>query len=158
MTRTTNVRLALSLAFLLLAAPHVLSAADRPQIVVFYQEGCPDCVRMDEALTLALEETPGPEVARYELSAPGTRDLLERLASAFEVDSPNVPLIFVGDKSIVGAGLPQELQLRAEIQHCVSVGCPSPLDRVFPPFPWLDLLALVGILALAAFFLFLQTL
>ncbi len=158
MTRTRKTGLALALLLLLLVAGGALAAPGRPQVLFFYQEGCPDCVRMEEALAIALDETPGPEVARYELSTPGTKDLLARLATAFEVDSPNVPLFFVGDKAIVGAGMPEELQLRAEIQHCASVGCPSPLDRVSPPFPWLDLLTLAGILALAGFFLLLQSL
>jgi len=154
--RTTKAVLALAL--LVLAAGGGLAASGRPEVLFFYQEGCPDCVRMEEALTLALNETPGPEVARYELSAPGAQDLLARLSSAFEITSPNVPLFFVGDKAIVGAGMPEELQLRAEIQHCASVGCPSPLDRVSPPFPWLDLLTLAAMLALAGFFLLLQSL
>jgi len=153
-----TIKAVLALALLILAAGGVLAASGRPQVLFFYQEGCPDCVRMEEALTLALNETPGPEVARYELSAPGAQDLFARLSSAFEITSPNVPLFFVGDKAIVGAGMPQELQLRAEVQHCASVGCPSPLDRVSPPFPWLDLLTLAAMLALAGFFLLLQSL
>jgi glutaredoxin len=154
-----TIRAGFAVALLVaVAAVGGFAAPGRPQVLFFYQEGCPDCVRMEEALGLALNETPGPEVARYELSAPGAQDLLARLSTAFEITSPGVPLFFVGDKAIVGAGMPEELQLRAEIQHCASVGCPSPLDRVSPPFPWLDLLTLAAILALAGFFLLLQSL
>jgi len=127
----------------------------RPQIVVFYANGCPDCARMEEVLNALLVGHPEIEVARYEIHAPGSTALLWRLSTHYKILATQVPVIFIGDKAIVGAGRAQEFALRAAVDDCVTLGCPSPLDYVEPvAFPWKDLLWL-GLLAGAFTFFFL---
>jgi len=126
-----------------------------PMIVEFYAKGCPDCARMEDVLNALLVGHPEIEVARYEIDAPGSTALLWKLSTHYKILATQVPVIFIGDQAIVGAGRAQEFALRAAVDDCVTLGCPSPLDYVEPvAFPWKDLLwlgLLVG--AFTCFFL-----
>jgi len=114
-----------------------------PTIVVFYAAGCPNCERMEEILDALLVDHPNMTVARYEIDAPGARSLLWKLSSRYKVLATQVPVIFVGDQAIVGAGRAQEFALRTAIDDCATLGCPSPLDYAAVGVPndflWLGL-------------------
>ena len=156
----------LVLAFPLLAvAPIAFSQVQtesetaEPTIVVFYEEGCPDCVRMEGFLEGLLTENPSLTIARYEITTPGALDLLQRLGEAYGVSALNVPIVFVGEEAIVGvgAGQAEAIRLRTAIEDCLTLGCPSPLARVEKPrIPWRDLGVLTGFVALFLLFFFLQ--
>ena len=51
------------------------------------------------------------------------------LASAYEVEVSTVPVVFVGDEVVLGAGRAQEFELRNAIGDCAIRGCASPLGR-----------------------------
>jgi len=119
--------------FLLMLATAVLStsgASEDPLIVAFYEEGCPGCLQVEELLTALTSELPESAVSRYEISEPDAFSLLAALATAYEIESPTVPIVFVGDIAVIGAGRPQEFQLRNAIGDCIVHGCPSPFDRI----------------------------
>ena len=99
-----------------------------PVIVEFYAEVCPDCARMEEVLDALLVDRPEIKVARYEINSPGASALLWKLSAHYKILATRVPVIFVGDQAIVGAGRAQEFALRTAIGDCVTLGCPSPLD------------------------------
>ncbi len=124
-----------------------------PSIIVFYEEGCPACIRMKELLDALVDGHEEIVIARYELGDPGVTTLLLRLSVHHGVLATSVPVIFIGDTAIVGAGRAEEFQLRTAVSDCVLRGCPSPLAAL-PEirFPWRDLLVLG---AFAALFLFL---
>ncbi len=126
-----------------------------PQIVVFYKTGCSHCTNMEETLTALLYGRPNIKVARYEIDSPGARELLNRLALHYKILPTQVPVVFVGDKAIVGwTTRTQEFALRTAISDCVTKKCPSPLDYASgPTLPWKDIMWL-GVI-LGAFFLFL---
>ncbi len=111
--------------------PAVKPSAKAPMIVVFYEEGCPHCVTMegllDELLAGHEEDIP---VARYEINAPGSMALMWKLSAHYGVLATTVPLIFIGDQAIVGAGRAQEFNLRTAVGDCIQLGCPSPLEYV----------------------------
>lgn len=133
------------------------SQTAQPAIVVFYAEDCPDCVRMEEVLDELLVDHPDLTVARYEIDEPGNSGLLWRLASQYGVLATKVPVIFVGEEAIVGAGRAEELRLRTAIDECVSLGCSSPLAGTQRSgFPWRDLFSLGVFVSLFFFLLFLQ--
>ena len=127
-----------------------------PQIVVFYKTGCSHCVHMEEVLTALLYGHPNIKVARYEIDSPGARGLLNRLAFHYKILPTQVPVVFVGNKAIVGwTTRAQEFALRAAVSDCVTKKCPSPLDYASgPTLPWNDIMWLGVILgAFLVFFL-----
>jgi len=104
--------------------------ASAPLIVVFYEEGCPNCVRMEgllDELMVGHEDVP---VARYEINTPGSSALLWELAAHYGIVATQVPVIFIGDQAIIGGGRAQEFNLRTAVDDCVQLGCPSPLEYV----------------------------
>jgi len=117
------VALSASLALPATAADH------EPWIVVFFEEGCPDCAQIEEVLEGLTSELPGSVIARYDVSDPEALDLLIELATAYGVEVSTVPVVFVGDEVVLGAGRAQEFELRNAIGECTIHGCPSPLAR-----------------------------
>ena len=112
----------------------------QPAVVVFYEEDCPDCVRMEGSIEGLLAEHPDITVARYEISAPGALDLLGGLLAEYGIQVAKVPIIFVGEEVIVGAGRAEEMRLRTAIDKCLTAGCSSPLVHVDTlHVPWADL-------------------
>ncbi len=128
--------LVLFLALVTMIGPAVLaqvqtdSQTSAPMIVVFYEDGCPNCVRMEGLLDNLLSGHDDVTVSRYEINAPGSTALLWKLSAHYGVVTTQVPVIFVGDQAIVGAGRAQEFNLRTAIGDCISQGCPSPLSYV----------------------------
>jgi len=134
---------------LLVGLPSAVWAAGGPQVVVFYEEGCPDCHRMESVLEEILPLHPELEVARYETTQPGVSDLWWKVAAAYGLVPTQVPMIFVGGQAIVGAGRTEELRLRAAVDACAASPCSSPLDLAEKPsFPWTLVLVLGGALLL----------
>jgi len=118
-------------------------APPAPIVVYFYQDGCPDCVRIAEVLDALAGDLPGGAVARYEIGDPQSRRLFQKLQKAYEIDVSSVPLVFIGDHAIAGASRAQELTLSDAIGDCITGACTSPLDKIPPDvFPWRDLLEL----------------
>ena len=112
----------------------------QPAIVVFYEEDCPDCVRMEGSIEGLLTGYPGITVARYEINAPGALDLVGGLLAQYGIQATKVPIIFVGEEVIVGAGRAEEMRLRTAIDKCLAAGCSSPLAHVDTlHIPWADL-------------------
>ena len=72
---------------------------------------------------------PESALARYDVSDPEALDLLMELANAYEVEVSTVPVVFVGDDVVLGAGRAQEFELRNTIGDCAIRGCASPLAR-----------------------------
>jgi len=100
-----------------------------PLVLYFSQEGCPDCEKIRVILDEMKVEYPELTVGSYEITQPGNLDLLDDLASRFDVDALDVPTVFVGQESIiVGGELADRLELRAAIEACLVQGCPSLLD------------------------------
>ena len=126
--RTRAVALVLA-ALLATVAPVALGADPEPWIVVFTAEGCPDCAQIKEILDGLTLELPEAAVARYDIADAGALDLLYELADAYEVEVSSVPVVFVGDVAVLGAGRAQEFELRNAIGDCAIQGCRSPLQR-----------------------------
>ena len=106
------------------------SASEQPWLLVFYEEGCPNCLEMEALLEPLTYDLPESAVARYEITAPDNLDLLVALGEEYGVDVSTVPVIFVGDVAIVGVGRTQEFELRNAVGDCIVEGCPSPFERI----------------------------
>lgn len=153
-------RLANPLVFAVLILGFTLPLAAvqaEPWIVVFYDDGCPDCAQVEELLEGLTSELPASAVVRYDISDPEAFDLLRELAEAYDVKMPTVPAVFVGEEVVLGAGRAQEFELRNAIGSCTINGCPSPLSRAVSVAFNADLLRLTLLAVLFALLLWWQT-
>jgi len=118
-----------------------------PLVVVFHQEGCPDCAFMQAILDKLATEYPNLTIAYHETSEPGSPELLLLLSQRYGITPGAVPVVFVGDKApIIGAGRAQELALREAVEACLRAECPSPMARATgPAIPWRELLLAGGL-------------
>jgi glutaredoxin len=142
-----------------LSGPEVQTASQHahPTIVFFYEKGCPDCEDMETLLADLLIGRKNVTVNYYEINAPGSMSLLGRLATHYGILPTHVPVIFVGDQVIIGAGRGQEFHLRTAVGDCATHSCPSPLDYAKQvAFPWQDVILLMGFAVLFVALLLLQ--
>ena len=107
----------------------LVATEEEPWIVVFYEEGCPSCAQVEELLEGLTSELPASAIVRYDISDPEALDLLMELGEAFDAETSSVPVVFVGDEVVLGAGRAQEFELRNAIGACTIHGCSSPLAR-----------------------------
>ena len=123
----------LTLAF---ATSMIACAQARPDVIVFYRDGCHDCERMDEVLQELHGRYPSLTVRYIEENEPDG-ELMWALAAEYGIFPTKFPVIFVGDEAITGVGLDKELRLRAAVETCMRTGCDSPLTRIEGPrIPW----------------------
>ena len=133
-------------AFLLIfaASQIALPETEAPMVVVFHQEDCPDCARMEVVLEELLAAYPSLSISYYEVTEPGASDLLDQLSDAYRVFAMNLPIIFVGEEAIDGAGRVNELRLRKAIEDCARLDCSSPLARAKEKLIYRHQLVLLG--------------
>ncbi|MFC2077377.1 hypothetical protein ACFLTM_01020 [Candidatus Bipolaricaulota bacterium] len=157
--RPTLLALTLIMLFAVAVAVAGADAENDPLVLVFYEEGCPSCELVEELIAALAPDLPASSIRRYEISEPESFELLTRLAAAFEVEFETVPVVFVGEEAVIGAGRAAEFALRAAIGDCVSPGCPSPLDQIRPPsVPWSEVLRLGAFIGLLILLVILQPL
>lgn len=97
----------------------------------FWAHDCPYSTQM--ALKLQEIQTQFPELkinALEVLYNPQNQKLMRALAEIYKVRIDNVPVIFVGNLAVQGAGSNQVLQIKEEIRRCSISGCPSPIEKI----------------------------
>lgn len=157
-----NTTILIAAILLLVVAPIAVSQVQtepqpaEPSIIFFEEEGCPACAQMKELLNALVADHGEIVIVRYDISDPGAIALLIDLAARHGVLAVSVPMIFIGDGVIIGAGRAEEFQLRTAVSTYIRHGGPSPL--AFRPeirFPWRDfiILGVFGTLLLALVFL-----
>lgn len=130
--RALAALLAATLAIVFVPTIAISTPTSAPTVIVFYEEGCPSCIEMEELLEGMLVDAPETALVRYEITEPGSFELLASLAKAFDVDIPStVPIVFVADDVVIGMGRTQEFTLRNAIGDCLTTEtCESPLARL----------------------------
>ncbi len=103
-----------------------------PFIVVFYQDGCNSCEQLDRFLNPLLIEAPSATLAKYEIGAPESEQMLLALCRAYDVERPvSYPIIFVGDDVFSGTLTRlEELAISDALSRCLRLGCESPIARL----------------------------
>jgi len=97
--------LLLSLSFLVM--PVTSRAADQVTLYLFWQEGCPHCAAEEEFLADLLQKEPYKDrvnIQRYEISQPGTRQVLQQFTKKLNFQPAGVPITIIGDKYWIGFG------------------------------------------------------
>jgi cytochrome c biogenesis protein CcdA/glutaredoxin len=121
-----------------------LAAAASPTTLVFFHEiGCSHCDRTDAFLESIHPDYPDLEILHYEIHQSESLDLLPKLLAAYGVEEGSVPILFVGDVSVVGgvfyglqdepfapSGRSEDLALERAIRLAIETGAPSPLSRI----------------------------
>ncbi len=121
----------------------VACTAQGTQLILFYENGCPHCARMEAFLNSISSDYPTLEITRYEIHNPQAHDLLNKLLSAYHAKLGSVPIVFVGDVALVGGtfyglypkpttvtGRAEEMTLEHVIQQAIAANAPSPLTKV----------------------------
>jgi len=146
MIQHTTLRIVLLTTVVLVLSGATLAAND-PDVVVFYREGCNDCRHLDRVLEELQTQYPTLNVRHIE-EAELDAQLMWVLAGEYGVFPSTYPVTFAGDEAIVGIDLDKELRLRAAVEDCITNGCRSPLASVDPPtVPWRTLV-IVGLVAI----------
>jgi len=138
----------LSTKFVLVCLAAILAAgfavAATPTTLVFFHEiGCSDCTRTEAFLESIHPDYPDLEILHYEIHESESLDLLPKLLAAYGVNEGSVPILFVGDVSLVGgvfygledepfapSGRSEDLALERAIRLAIETGAPSPLSRI----------------------------
>jgi thiol-disulfide isomerase/thioredoxin len=125
-------------------------AAEDPTVVVFYREGCEDCLRMEPLLRELEAQYPNLGFRFIEGADPDA-SLMWSLAAEYGVLPSKFPVIFVGETAIVGSSLSNELLLRSAVEACASSHCTSPLASLHASsIPWSTILIIgLALLVLA---------
>ncbi len=123
------------------------AAASHPTVLVFYSKSCEDCERIMPLLNDLAREYPSVGFRFIEASEPDA-PLMWSLSSKYGIMPSHFPVVFVGDKAVVGASRANELVIRSAVEACAQSPCVSPLDAARPSsIPWLAILTL-GLAAL----------
>jgi len=142
-----NARFVCLLAVALVASailPWAGIAAEDPAVVVFYREGCEDCLRMEPVLRELEAQYPNLGFRFIEWADPDA-GLMWALAARYGALPSKFPVIFVGTTAIVGSSLSNELLLRSAVEACAASNCPSPLASLHASaIPWSTIL-IVGL-------------
>ena len=134
-----RVLLLATAAVLLLA----LACAGATEVVLFYEDGCPHCARVEALLQEIVDAGGALTVRQYAVSSPESRDLLPRLLSAYGAEMGPVPLLFVADVAVVRdtfysldadpislSGRAADLEIKGIVEKAIAEDAASPLDRL----------------------------
>jgi len=147
---------------------------EAPTVVIFYQPSCSSCERLDEYLApFVYRELPAESIVKHDISSPEAVALQGEFLAAYrqgkfsvplgaqaQVDGDRVdyPLIFIGDKILAGMSVVNERAISDAIVRCYREGCTSPMEIVYPPIPWSEILRLAAFAGLAILLIILQPL
>jgi len=106
-------------------------AKNSVELYFFFGQGCPYCAKMAQALFEIQKQYSELKINPLEVWYNSqNQKLMMALAEVYKVKIEGVPVIFIGDKVIEGAGQAEIFQLKEAIRQCSITGCPSPIDRI----------------------------
>jgi cytochrome c biogenesis protein CcdA/glutaredoxin len=127
----------------------VFSTVEAQEICIYYffGAGCPACARISSYLDEIEKRYPEVEIHRLEIwYNQSNRELFFQFCEFYCIDERFVPMIFIGEKFMVG---PREIveNLEREIIDCSVLGCPCPYEKIknatFAAMPELRVAAIV---------------
>jgi len=137
------MRRALALTFVIASVLCVGSIAAATELVMFYEDSCPHCGRIEAFLGSITPKYPTLEITRYEIHDPEAHDLLNPLLAAYGAELGPVPIVFIGDLAMVGGtfygvypepttltGRAEQMELEKAIERAIADDAPSPLSRI----------------------------
>ncbi|MCD5407723.1 thioredoxin family protein [Candidatus Bipolaricaulota bacterium] len=143
-------RRALVLVSLMMVGVALAVGATQVELQYFWSTTCPDCQIMWDFLRGLQEEYSDLVIVDHEVTFnPDNWRLMVTLAGVYELDHVTTPTVFVGELAVTGIGRAVELRIRQEVERCLEVGCPSPMERLPKRRAWvlspLEILALIAV-------------
>lgn len=133
----------------------LMAGAGQVELHYFWSATCPDCQIMKEFLQGLQEDYPDLVIVDHEVTFdPDNWRLMVTLAEAYGVEEATTPLVIVGELAVSGVGRAVELHIREEVERCLAVGCPPPLERLPKRQAWalsplnLFIIAALGLLVI----------
>ncbi len=107
------------------------SLAKDIELYFFFGSGCPYCAQMASYLQEIQKDYPQLKINPLEVwHNLQNQKLMLALAEVYKIKIEGVPVVFVGDLAIEGAGLSQVLQIKEEVRRCSITSCPSPIEKI----------------------------
>jgi thiol-disulfide isomerase/thioredoxin len=116
-----------------LALPGTVKAQAQEKVVLtlFWGNGCPHCAAERPVLASLQKKYPNLEVRTYELwYVESNIPILEKMVSAYGVETSGVPLTFIGDKHWIGYSDGFGVEMEDAIKACSLGGCKDPAEGV----------------------------
>ena len=112
--------------------PEVENNEDTEVVIYeFYGKGCPYCTKLNKWFNGVKPKYPALKVLQHEVYSNKTNHaFFQQMSKAYGKNAGGVPVIFIGEKRIVGFSPKIGEQIEAEIQSCLDTICPSPLDKI----------------------------
>jgi cytochrome c biogenesis protein CcdA/glutaredoxin len=112
------------------------------ELVLFSEEGCPQCARVKGYLDQIQAEFPSLSVTEWNIHVPENLELLHELLEVYGAEIGAVPILFVGgvagvggtyygleDEPITAGGRAEEAVLRSAVARAIEEDGPSPTER-----------------------------
>jgi len=101
------------------------------ELYFFWGSGCPHCAIMDVVLKEISASNLNLSIRSFETwYNPNNQILLNALAERYDFTVRGVPVIFIGNTVIDGAGQAEINKLKLAVENCSINDCPSPKDRI----------------------------
>ena len=110
-------------------------AADTPVLYLFWGEGCPHCEKEKEFLQELHQRYPQLEMRWFETwNHQESHEFAEVLRKAYAVGRASVPLVILGNWTMIGFRSPEDsgAQIEEQVIHCLENGCEDALERLGP--------------------------
>jgi glutaredoxin len=122
-------KILIAVFLLFLALPVAGQAAGKPVELYFFEgQGCPHCARMKSYLEGLKADYPNLSVKEFEVYFDkDNQDLFTRMGEAYGSGSNGVPMVFIGEETIVGEDYEK---LKSAVEKCSDEGCVSPLSKI----------------------------
>jgi glutaredoxin len=113
--------------------PQKVPEIESKEVVIyeFYGQGCPYCTKMNKWFEEVKPRYPTLKVVQHEVySDKENRAFFQQMSQAYGKKAGGVPVVFIGEKRIVGFSKEIGEQIEAEIKSCIEQVCPSPVDKL----------------------------
>ncbi|MEN2985841.1 MAG: glutaredoxin domain-containing protein [Thermodesulfovibrionaceae bacterium] len=94
----------------------------------FWADGCPHCAKQKEFLNILKKKYPQLHIKDYEVwYNPASRQLLQTMAKAYNINPTGVPVTFIGNKALVGFSEKVANEIESVLRQCLKSLCEDPL-------------------------------
>src|SRR3989344_5214943 len=122
----------LSSLIVILLFPFIVRAAEPVELALFWANGCPHCAAEKEWFK-ELQPQYGEQliIKQYEVSAPGSRQVLEFYQNKLGFTLTAVPVTIVGDWHIIGFDKPETTgaRIKAQLDQALGDKGDEPTDK-----------------------------
>lgn len=106
-------------------------AKNQIDLYFFYGQGCPYCAQMSQVLKEIQEKYSQLKINALEVwYNQNNQKLLTAMSEAYKIKPEGVPVIFIGEQAIEGAGAGEIFQVKEAVRVCSISDCSSPIKKI----------------------------